>query len=106
MPPAAITDTEHEAIATRSAELGMQAPDRKTAAAILRRHPTIPVSKFPRFPNQNSPGLWLHKTSLDLQLEIARQAATPPARKKSRAEEADDRLRALGRELDRKAASQ
>jgi hypothetical protein len=102
--PAPITELEREAIAIRAAELGLHAPDRKTSEAIIRRFPTIDIAKYPRFPNQNSPGLWLHKTPLDMRLEIARQDTTSAPRKLTRAEEADEQLRAIGRELDRKVA--
>lgn len=69
----AVSDEDYQAIAMRSIELGMQAPDRVTAVRILQRFPKIPTHKFPLFKGQKSPGLWLYKHPIDMELEIARQ---------------------------------
>lgn len=95
----AVSDSDYQAIATRSLELGLQAPDRITAVKILQRFPNIPPHKFPLFKGQNSPGLWLFKGQIDIELEIARQENPP--KKPSSSE--DPVLRQWAREIDRKA---
>ncbi len=75
-----LTETEQQAIGVRSMELHMQAPDRALALK-LKNHYGLPVCDLipllVRFPDQNSPGLWLHKSIQDLGVERARQQITP-----------------------------
>lgn len=91
----AVSDEDYQQLAMRSIELGMQAPDRQTSVKILQKFPNTHPNAFPLFKGQRSPGLWLHKHQIDMELEIQRQKSErkPPT------------LGELAREIDRRRAA-
>lgn len=93
----AVTDSDFEALAMRSINLGLPAPDRGMAAKILKRFPNIAPHKFPLFHGQRSSGLWLHKHQIDMELEITRQETKKPVSSD------DPVLREWARDIDRRA---
>lgn len=54
----------------RCQELGISPPDQKFIARLFEHAPNIPPAKLPRFPGQNSAGLWLSKSEAEIGLEI------------------------------------
>jgi hypothetical protein len=61
----------------RCSQLGLQLPDRKLSVRLLEKFPSIEPEKWPRFPEQRSPGLWVEKSIEDMTYEIARQNGPP-----------------------------
>lgn len=76
--PISMDRTEaYKAVALRSMDLGMDIPGEDLARAVLKKFTGVPhaevVKLLPRFPGQESPGLWASKTRAQLEAETARQ---------------------------------
>lgn len=68
----------HQAVSNHCAKLGLKIPNAELTAKLRKKFPELPsgalIRHLPRFPGQESPGLWLRYSLDDLAAEAARQS--------------------------------
>lgn len=86
------------AVCDRCNVLDLQLPDRNLILQLLTRFAGIDPLIWPRFPEQKSPGLWLHKTPEQMRAEIERQRGAATNGAKPRSTQTYERLMARAKQ--------